>query len=203
MKKFVIFLGIIVIMFSYAFAEESTLSGQAVFEWVDMNQIQRETTADKYRQELFGENGVQTLTKKEFKSKYSQYMKDSDYKENYRKTKMGQTETENANLCSFFYKNDILIIYAIQYKNNPRNVYYYNAFGHLQYVDEISDKYPEFPYTSKQYRSNGKLISAIYFVSPEIQYMYEPDGSFKGLWYKEKMYDIKGRQALERTNWGN
>ena len=31
--------------------------------------------------------------------------------------------------------------------------------------------------------------------------MYEPDGKFKGLWYKEKMYDKNGKQKVIRTNW--
>lgn len=183
-------------------AEETTLSGEVNFDWVDITQVQRDAAIDKYREELFGEQGIGIIDKKEFRNKFKEFLKDENYREHYRLTKMGQTETEDAKLCAFFYKNEILIIYAIQYKNNPRNVYYYNAYGRLQYVDDISDNYPNFPYNSKQYRKNGKLISAIYFTSPEMQYMYEPDGKFKGLWYKEKMYDKNGKQTVERTNWG-
>ena len=110
-------------------------------------------------------------------------------------------ETEDANICSFYYKKNILIIYALQYKDNPRNVFYYDPYGRLRYVDVISENYPNFPYNSKQYKSNGKLVSAIYFTSKDMQYMYEPDGEFKGLWYKEKMYDRHGKQKVIRTNW--
>ena len=201
MKKFLLLIGIILIGLS-SIADGIKLTGEAVFDWVDMTQIQRDSTIDHYRDILFGKDGIQQYSKDEFKQKFAQYLKDTNYKENYRKTKMGQTETEDANLCAFYYKKDILIIYAIQYKNNPRNVYYYNAYGHLQYVDDISEDYPNYPYNSKQYRKNGKLVSAIYFVSPDMQYMYKPDGKFKGLWYKEKMYDANGKQTVERTNWG-
>ena len=80
-------------------------------------------------------------------------------------------------------------------------MFYYDPYGRLRYVDVISENYPNFPYNSKQYKSNGKLVSAIYFTSKDMQYMYEPDGEFKGLWYKEKMYDRHGKQTVIRTNW--
>lgn len=201
MKKLILLTGIFIIGLC-SFAEGIKLTGEAVFDWVDMTQIQRDTTIEHYRDILFGDEGITPYSKKEFRQKFAAYLRDPNYKENYRKAKMGQTETEDANLCAFFYKKDILIIYAIQYKNNPRNVYYYNAYGYLQYVDDISDNYPNYPYNSKQYRKNGELVSAIYFTSPDTQYMYKPNKEFKGLWYKEKMFDANGKQTVERTNWG-
>ena len=92
-------------------------------------------------------------------------------------------------------------MYAIQYKNNIHNAFYYTAFGKLYYADVISDEYPNFPYYSMQYNRNGKLKSAIYFVSHDIQYMFGPDKEFQGIWYKEKMYDKNGKQTLTRSNW--
>ena len=86
-------------------------------------------------------------------------------------------------------------------KNNPKFVYYYSAFGKLIYVDISSDQYPNFPYYSRQYRANGKLSGAIYFVSKDLQYVYEPDGKFKGVWYKDKMFDRNAKQILTRNNW--
>ena len=199
MKKFVITLAVLFLGLS---SSALTLSGEAKFDWVDISQVQRDERIEMYRAELFGENGLDVYSKKEFKQKFKDFKKDIDVKTNYHLAKRDVKETEDKNICAFYYKKDILLSYAIQYKNNLRNVYYYNAYGHLAYVDDISEQYPNFPYTSKQYRANGKLISAIYFVSPEIQYMYNPDGSFKGLWYKEKMYDKNGKQKVERTNWG-
>lgn len=201
MKKFILFAAIIFFGLS-ANADGIKLTGEVAFDWVDMTQIQRDATIEHYRDVLFGKEGIAQYSKDDFKQKFAKYNRDPDYKENYRKAKMGQTETEDANLCAFFYKKDILVIYAIQYKNNPKNVFYYNAYGYLQYVDDISDDYPNYPYNSKQYRKNGKLVSAIYFISPDMQYMYKPNREFKGLWYKEKMYDANGKQTVERTNWG-
>lgn len=182
-------------------AEGILLTGEAQFDWIDMSQIQRDSTIEYYHEQLFGEDGINIYNKDDFKQKFAQYMKDTDYKTHYNLAKAGAKETDDANLCAFYFKKDILIIYAVQYKNNPRNVYYYDPYGHLKYVDDISENYPNFPYNSKQYRANGKLVSAIYFTSPDMQYMYEPDGKFKGLWYKEKMYDRNGKQKVIRTNW--
>ncbi|MBQ8168939.1 hypothetical protein IJZ97_05950 [bacterium] len=183
-------------------SSEFTLKAEAVFDWVDISQLERDSKIQYYHDILFGEKAVQIQEKDAFKEKYDKFMKDENWKEHYRLAKLGATQTEKANLCAFFFKSDILLIYALQYKDNPRNVFYYNAYGRLQYVDDISDNYPNFPYNSKQYRRNGKLVSAIYFVSHDMQYMYEPDGEFKGLWYKEKMYDKNGKQTMTRSNWG-
>ena len=92
-------------------------------------------------------------------------------------------------------------MYAIQYKNNPTNAFYYTAFGKLYYTDVMSKEYPNFPYTSMQYNRKGQLKSAIYFVSKDLQYMYGPNKDFQGLWYKENLYDKNGKQTLTRTNW--
>ena len=115
-------------------------------------------------------------------------------------TKNDVKETDNENLCGF-YRGKVLISYAVQYKHDLRTVYYYDALGHLRYIDKFSENYPEFPYTSKQYRVNGTLVSAIYFMSHDMQYMYNNDGSFNGVWYKDKMYDAKAKQVLTRSNW--
>lgn len=128
-------------------------------------------------------------------------MKDKDYKEHYRLASNGILDIGYAKLCAFFYKKDILVIYALQYKNRMQNAFYYDAFGRLRFVDVMEGNYPEFPYWSKQYTSNGKMISAIYFLSKDIQYMYNPDGEFQGVWYKDKMFNINAKQVLTRTNW--
>lgn len=182
-------------------AEGITLTGEARFDWVDMSQIQRDSTIEYYHDILFGENSVNNYSKDEFKKEFEPFLRDKNYKEHYMLAKDDIRETKDANICSFYYKKNILIIYALQYKNNPRNVFYYDPYGRLRYVDVISENYPNFPYNSKQYKSNGKLVSAIYFTSKDMQYMYEPDGEFKGLWYKEKMYDRHAKQALTRNNW--
>ena len=125
---------------------------------------------------------------------------DINVAEHYFEAKEGITETNEYKLSAFFH-GKLLISYAIQYKKNPRTVYYYDALGHLKYIDMISENYPNFPYWSKQYKVNGKMISAIYFVSHDMQYMYEPDGEFQGVWFMDKRYDRNAKQDLTRTNW--
>ena len=116
-------------------------------------------------------------------------------------TNNGVTEDEDAKYCAFYYKKGTLVMYAIQYKTNPHNAFYYTAFGKLYYVDITSNDYPNFPYYSMQYNRKGQLKSAIYFVSKDIQYMYGPNKEFQGIWYKDKMYNASGKQTLTRSNW--
>lgn len=203
MKKFLIILGLIActIYGNYSLAEETTLSAGVEFNWVNMLQFQRDEAIETYKEAIFGNDDVESVKKKEFRSKYKAFLKDENRSKHYRLISNGVTETKDANLCGFFIKDDVLYSYAIQYKDNPRFVYYYSAFGTLIYVDESSEKYPNFPYYSKQFRANGKLAGAIYFVSKDLQYVYEPDGKFKGVWYKEKMFDRKAKQILTRSNW--
>lgn len=176
------------------------LTGNLVFDWLDITQMDRDLVIEKYKTELFGSDTVYKYNKKEFKTEYKNYLKDSDYKRHYMLVKNNVKETDNENLCGF-YRKKLLISYAVQYKNNLRTVYYYDALGNLRYIDKFSENYPNFPYMSKQYRANGTLVSAIYFMSHDMQYMYNNDATFQGAWYKDKMYNRHAKQVLTRTNW--
>lgn len=176
------------------------LTGNLVFDWLDIAQIDRDTAIEKYKSEIFGNDTVFKYNKKEFKKEYKDFLKDADYKRHYMLVKNNVKETDDENLCGF-YKRNLLISYAVQYKNNLRSVYYYDALGNLRYVDKFSENYPNFPYMSKQYRANGVLVSAIYFMSHDMQYMYNHNAEFQGAWYKDKMYDRHAKQILTRTNW--
>lgn len=172
------------------------------FDWLDISMAQREEQLNHYKTLLFDENTSDIyFTKREFKSKFADYLRDKNFKHHYFLTNNGVTEDEDAKYCAFFFKNKVLVIYAIQYKQNPTNAFYYTAFGKLRYTDVMSKEYPNFPYTSMQYDPQGRLKSAIYFVSKDFQYMFGPDKDFQGVWYKDKMYDKNGKQVLTRTNW--
>lgn len=179
---------------------EIVLAGNLVFDWLDITQIDRDKVIEKYKSELFGDDTVYKYEKKSFKKEYKDFLKDKDYKRHYMLVSNNVKETDNENLCGF-YKGKLLISYAIQYKNDLKTVYYYDAMGKLRYIDKFSQNYPNFPYTSKQYRTNGTLVSAIYFMSHDMQYMYNEDKTFKGAWYKDKMYDAHAKQVLTRSNW--
>jgi hypothetical protein len=172
------------------------------FDWLEISQNERDAQIEHYKNLLFDLNDSKIyFSKDEFKSKFSKYKKDTDYKHHYFLTNNGVTSDEEANYCAFYYKKNTLVMYAIQYKNNPQNAFYYTAFGKLYYTDVMSDNYPKFPYTSMQYDKNGKIKSAIYFVSKDLQFMYGQDKDFQGIWYKDKMYDKNGKQSITRTNW--
>lgn len=199
MKKFLIILGILLIG-NITLAEQAVLSGGVEFDWVNMSQIQRDEQIGTYQKILFVENEETDYARKVFRTKYADFLKDKNFKMNYVLMKNNVTETEDAEFCTFYHKN-LLYMYAIKYKNNPERIYYYNGLGTMRYVDEISENYPNYPYFSKQYRSNGRLAGAIYFVSKDLQYVYKPDGTFKGVWYKDKMFDQSAKLILTRTNW--
>lgn len=183
-------------------SQKVPLQAEISFDWLDITQVQRDENIEKYHKLLFDDNTSRIyFTKQEFKTQFANYFKDRDFKHHYFLTNNGVTEDEEAKYCAFFYKKNTLVMYAIQYKNNPTNAFYYNAFGKLYYTDVISKEYPNFPYTSMQYNRKGELKSAIYFVSRDIQYMFGPEKEFQGVWYKDKMYDKNGKQTLTRNNW--
>lgn len=182
--------------------KETKLEAAVTFDWLDITQAQRDENIAHYKNLLFDNNssGIY-FTKDEFKKEFNEYFKDEDFKHHYLLVNNGVTEDEDANYCAFYYKNKTLMMYAIQYKANPNRAFYYTAFGGLRYTDVMSDEYPNFPYYSMQYDKKGRLKSAIYFESKDLQYMYGPDKAFQGIWYKDKMYDKNGKQVLTRTNW--
>ena len=214
MKKFILFFSLTVFYLSgisdcfctSVFAEEDkfpVLEAAVSFDWVNMEQVQRDEKIAEYHAILFGtENN--SFKRKEFRELYKDFLKDKDFKTHYRLISGGLSETETENMSGFFKefgKENLLIAYAIQPKKDLRHAYYYSAMGKLAYVDDMSENYPNFPYYSKQYRASGKLAGVIYFETKDLQYVYKPNGDFKGVWYKEKMFDNKGKEIMTRTNW--
>lgn len=181
---------------------EDAVSAEVSFDWLDINAEKRNEYINDYRLLIFdnGSDGV-FFDKDEFNATFKPYLKDKNFKHHYFYVNNGITEDEEAKYCAFYYKKSTLLIYAIQYKSNPRQAFYYSAFGKMYYIDLMSENYPNFPYYSLQYDRKGRLSSAIYFVSADLQYMFGPDKEFQGVWYKDKMYDKTGKQTLTRTNW--
>lgn len=179
---------------------QTVLTGNVEFDWLDIDQTGRDTIIAKLKAEMFPEDTVYKFSKKDFRNKYKDFLKDPDYQRHYMLVSNNVKETDDENLCGF-YRGRLLISYAIQYKNDLRHVYYYDVLGNLRYVDNMSENYPNFPYNSKQYRSNGTLAGAIYFESHDLQYVYNNNKSFKGVWFKDKMFNNKAKQIMTRTNW--
>ena len=186
--------------------EENTpvIEAKIEFEWVNMDQVKRDEKIEYYRNIVFNDETSKRIPKKEFRDMYKDFLKDSLFRTHYRLISNGAQETKEYNTAGFFrtFRGEpLLYAYALQPKDDLRHAYYYNAFGTLAYVDDMSENYPNYPYYSKQYRANGKLAGVIYFESKHLQYTYAPDSNFKGVWYKDSMYDSKGKKILTRTNW--
>ena len=113
------------------------LTGNLVFDWLDITQTGRDAVIERYKSELFGDDTIYKYNKKEFKSEYKDFLKDADYERHYMLTKNDVKETDDENLCGF-YRGKVLISYAVQYKHDLRTVYYYDALGHLRYIDKFA-----------------------------------------------------------------
>ena len=202
MKKNLILLLLFVITLSPSIASEQiTLNGNINFDWVTKTQLERDTNIEHIRKTLYSDNPTSKYSKKEFMNTYKDYLKDKNTKQHYIQVLSGIKETETENIAGFYaLKDKILYAYAIQYKNNPMTVYYYDTLGNLRYVDKFSDNYPNYPYYSHQYYANGKLISSIYFTAYDTQYMYK-NGKFIGVWFKDTMFNSKAKKIMTRTNY--
>lgn len=202
MKKNLILLLLLVIILSPSIASEQiALNGNINFDWVTKTQLERDTNIEDIRKTLYSDNPISKYSKKEFRNTYKDYLKDKNTKQHYIQVLSGIKETETENIAGFYaLKDKILYAYAIQYKNNPMTVYYYDTLGNLRYVDKFSDNYPNYPYYSHQYYANGKLISSIYFTAYDTQYMYK-NGKFIGVWFKDTMFNSKAKKIMTRTNY--
>lgn len=167
------------------------------YDWINKSEVEKESIISEVHDIIF-ENEL--VKEKDLKKQLKDKLKDKQWKEHYLAASAGYEELDNYNISAFYYKNQKNIyMYALQDKKDLTKSYYYDALGHLRYVDFIYGEYPDYPYYSIQYRISGKPISAIYFISKDSQYLFEPDGTFKGLWYKHNMYDKHSKVILKRT----
>ncbi len=180
------------------------LEASVQYDWVNLEQAERDAKVKYFYERLFGDGNAVNMSRKEFRKSYKDFLKDAKTRTHYRLISNDVKESSEFNMSGFFrqYKSNLILYsYALQPKKDLKHIYYYSALGTLAYLDNIEGDYPNFPYTSKQYRANGKLAGVIYFENQDLQYVYKPNGEFKGIWYKDKMYDRKGKEILTRSNW--
>ena len=170
------------------------------YDWIDKSEIEKETIISEVRDIIF-EDGE--LKKQEnFKQQFKDKLKDKNCREHYLAASAGYKELGDYKISAFYFKKQKHIyMYAIQDKKDISRSFYYDALGKLRYVDFNYGEYPEYPYYTIQYNTSGKPISAVYNVSKDNQYLYEPDGVFKGVWYKHNMYDKNSKVILTRTTY--
>ena len=200
MKK--LFYLLIVVLFTQAlsFANYNDIYiADITYDWIRKKDIEKEAIISEVRDIIF-ENPV--VKQAGFKHDFKDRLKDKKHVEHYMAASAGHKECGDYNISAFYYKNQKNIyMYALQDKNDVSKAYYYDALGHLKYVDYIYGEYPDYPYYAIQYRVSGKPVSAIYYVSKDNQYLYEPDGTFKGVWYKHNLYDEHSKVILKRTTY--
>jgi len=198
MKNFIFIFALLLFICAPSFANyNDILIADIQYDWIDKNNVQREAIIDEVHDILF-ENGFEK--KKGLKKQYKALLKDKNHLDNYLAASAGYEELKGYNISAFYYKNQKRIyMYALQDKKDLSKIYYYDALGHLRYIDEVYGEYPEYPYQSYQYRISGEPVSAIYFVSKDCQYIFTPNGKFKGVWYKHNLYDRHSKVILKRT----
>jgi hypothetical protein len=169
------------------------------YDWINKTELEKESIISEVHDIIFSED----LSKqKDFKSQFKGLTQDKDYKVHYMAASAGYEEYLNYNISAFYYKKQKHIyMYALQDKKDLSKSYYYDALGNLRYVDFNYGEYPEYPYYTIQYRLSGKPVSAIYYVSKDTQYLFNPDGTFEGLWYKHNLYNKSSKVILTRTTY--
>ena len=168
------------------------------YDWINKSEVEKEAIISEIYDIIFKDGEI---TKQEgFKKQFKDIVKDKNHWDNYYAASSGKKEFNGNNISAFYYKKQKHIyMYALQEQKDLSKSYYYDALGNLRYVDFIYGEYPDYPYYSVQYSISGKPISAIYYVSKDTQYLYEPDGTFKGVWYKHNLYDKHSKVILTRT----
>ena len=175
------------------------LISNVTYDWINKTEVEREAIIQEVKDIIF----EQPIEKqKDFRSQFKDKLKDKNYLENYMAASAGYKEYKGNNISAFYFKRmKSLYMYALQDKKDVSKAYYYDALGHLKYVDIINGEYPDFPYYSIQYRISGTPVSAIYFASKDCQYLFTPKGEFEGVWYKHNLYNKRAEVVLRRTTY--
>ena len=173
--------------------------GNIEYDWINKDDVAKESIISEVHDILF-ENDVKKI--KGFKKELKGKTKDKKHWDNYIAASSGYKEYNGKNISAFYFKNQKHIyMYALQDKKDLSKIYYYDALGHLKYVDNVCGEYPDYPYSAYQYNTSGKLISAIYYASKDTQYLFTPKEDFKGVWYKHNLYDRDSKVILTRTTY--
>ena len=90
-------------------------------------------------------------------------------------------------LCPF-YLNETIVSYAVTYKNNSINTYYYNVFGSLLKID-IQNNETKFPKRILSYSRFGSLIGVIFETSEEEEFVYDKNGKLLARWLNQDLYN--------------
>lgn len=200
MKKFTVILASILFLQTSVSANYNDIYiADIQYDWIRKSEVEKEAIVSEVRDIIFETD----ITKqKNFHSQFKDKIKDKNYKEHYFAASAGLKEYENYNISAFYYKKQKHIyMYALQDKKDISKSFYYDALGHLVYIDFNYGEYPDYPYYTIQYKISGTPVSAIYYISKDNQYLFEPNGDFVGVWYKNNLYDKHSKVILKRTTY--
>lgn len=201
MKKFILTLVLFLSGANLSFANYNDIYiADIKYDWINKTEIEKDSIISEIHDIMFKDG---ELEKKEYlKSEFKDFIKDKNRKQHYLKASAGHKECEKHNLSASYYKKQKHIyMYTLQNKKDFSKTFYYDALGKLRYIDFVYGEYPEYPYYVYQYNTSGKPISAIYYVSNDTQYLFEPNGTFTGLWYKHNLYNQKSKIIQTRTTY--
>ena len=200
MKKLILFLTVFLLSQTLVSANFNDIYiADIQYDWIQKSEVEKESIISEVHDIIF-ENEETLAKQKDFRSQFKDRLKDKNYKEHYFAASAGYKEYKDYNISAFYYKKQKHIyMYALQDKKDISKSYYYDALGHLVYVDFNFGEYPEYPYYTIQYKISGNPVSAIYYASKDNQYLYTPEGEFTGVWYKNNLYDKHSKVILKRT----
>ena len=199
MKKFLTVLFLFIFQTTVFAGYNDIFIADITYDWINKTEVEKEAIIQEVKDIIF-EQPVEK--QKDFRSQFKDRLKDKNYLENYMAAAAGYKEFKGNNISAFYFKKmKSLYMYALQDKKDVSKAYYYDALGHLKYVDFINGEYPDYPYYSIQYRISGTPVSAIFFVSKDCQYLFTPKGEFKGVWYKHNLYNKNSNIILKRTTY--
>ncbi len=174
-----------------------TLEGSAEFDWINLEQAQRDEQISKIQTEIFNEQLVKKYNKKEFQNEYNAFLKDNNFKQTRKEIMSGKRDTEEKIITPFFAKK-LLYAYGIIYKSDFYHCYYYDALGNIFNIEIFEKPYNEYPLVSKQYDKNGKLNAVIYKKGEADEFVYDANGRFLGRWYINNYYNKNGKIIMKR-----
>ncbi len=159
------------------------------FDWLYLTNDQRKDRVVKVFNIMFPKGYVTNFPKGFLKMKLRPYMKDKNFKVHYDAVCNGYNHYRDVDLQPFTMgKSQIVYMYALQYTNAPQRTFYYDATGHLKFIDFRYGGFPEYPFYTKKYSIEGKLIRAMYLQTPDIMYIFGEKGTFIGIKYGNEVY---------------
>ena len=170
------------------------------YDWINKSMSKKEAIV-KEIQDIVFENGT-IETKKILKKDLKGLVKDKDYKRHYYAASAARKEIDGFYIKGFYYKKQKHIyMYSLQNKDDIFKILYYDALGNLKYFDWFYGGYPENPHYTVRYKIDGTPVNVTYYITEDTQYVFKPDSTFVGLWYKHNLYNINSDIIEKRIDY--